>query len=478
MNSENPDLLHGSVFKTLIKLSVPILAAMFLETVYNLTDAVWVGQSGVLSLASVNLSSFALWIIFALACIVTTGTNALVAQKLGEAVSGARAEAEQEAVEIAQLSLMLVALVGFIEAFVCVTWGRDLLLLMAGNAENVGPAVDLGYSYLGFICLFAPVHCLNEGFSAILRAYGDTKTPLKVFTVGFLVNFVLDPLFIFGWGPIPALDVFGAALATNISFVIVCLYFMILFSSGRLAFVLPKTRPQRFNWQYVKGIVGIGFPPSIASVIFSLVYMIISPAVSHFGPEALAALGIGHRLESLNYTICTGFSMACITMVGQCVGAGLYGRAKETAWVGIKLALGVNVFVFSAFMLVPGYLVALFGNDPVMTKMAVSYLRILAVSQFFSGTCVILEGVFSGTGRTVPLMCASIPCSLARIPMIYIMVFTLGWGVSSIWWTASIMTIVRASIVIVMFLMGVWLPRDIYRRASVYWHHRSPAVSR
>lgn len=454
MNSSH-DFTRGSISRGFWILAIPMLGAMFLETLFNLVDAMWVGRSGTEALAAVNLSSFPIWMLFAIAGIVTTGANSLVAQKLGELRSKGLTD-DSQAQELASLSVGMAAVVGFIQTAAVVVWGRDIIGMMAGSHPDVACLADLGYSYLAFVFLFAPVICLNEAFAAILRAYGDTKTPMIVFSVGFFANLVLDPLFIFGWGPIPRMDVFGAALATNISFVVVLALYIWLLSRGKLAYRLPKKRIVRLDWQAMRRMVVIGFPPSIASVVFSLVYMAISPVVGSFGTEAIAALGIGHRVEGINYAVCYAVSLACVTMIGQNVGARRIDRAERTAWRGIIIAVSVNGLAALCFSLFPREIVSLFANDPVVLDIAQHYLQIMAISQVFSGAATVAEGVFAGAGKTWPPMCVSIPVNVLRIPAAYVGVFTFGVAITGIWWIITLLTIVRGAAIFWLFAAGKW----------------------
>ena len=437
------------------KLSIPILGSMILETLYNTVDSMWVGRSSVIDLASVNISSFSIWIMAALVAVVTVGANSIIANKVGEATK--RPQAADEAIYIAQWSIMLSAIIGLLEVAVVIIWGEDILRMTSGGGEDLEAVVQVGYAYLAIFTLATPFFCLCGSFSAILRAYGDTQTPLFVDTIGIILNAVLDPILIFGWNFIPSWGAVGAAVASDISILVMFLIYIHQLSQPNCKFIIPKTRPQRLKFVDIKEIISIGLPVSASYVIFSLVYMAVTPVIAHFGPAAVAALGVGHRMESFNYAICMGISVACITMVGQNIGAGLIQRAKEAVMVGVSWALGINVIVFLAFMFLPGYFAGLFGTDEDMIAHAISYLKIIAISQIFSGVCIVLEGAFAGGGRTTPPMCVSIPCSLARIPLCYWFIFKLDLGLWAVWWTFSLLTILRCCIVMLMFRMGLWV---------------------
>lgn len=457
MAGKELDLTRGNVTRMLLRLTVPLLGSTYLETLFSLVDAVWVGKCGTAALASVNLASFPIWIMFAVAAVVTTGVNSLVAQKLGEGTKDPKAR--EEGRQIASIGLMMAIIVGFAMTAVVVIWGRNLLSLMVGSNEAVAPIIDLSYSYLGFVFVFAPIHCLNEVITAILRAYGDTKTPLKVFAGGFVVNALLDPVFIFGWGPFPALGVVGAALATNVACISELIVLVYLLGRKRLAFEFPDVRPH-FRRDYVMRVLSIGSPSSFASIVFSLVYMAISPAVGHFGPEALAALGIGHRIEGLNYSLCFALSLASITVIGQNIGAGRIDRARQAAQSALGMAVVANIAVSLSFALCSEWYASWFLSDPAALSIAAGYLRVLAISQVFAGMAMIIEGVFAGAGNTLPPMLVSIPCSLLRIPAAYWVVLRAGCAVTGLWWVICIMTVMRGSVMFLLYKLDLWVPRD------------------
>lgn len=454
MTPRPADLTRGSVTRALFHLAVPLMGSMFLETAFNLVNAIWVGNTGTASLAAVNLSSFPIWMLFALSGIVTTGTNALVAQKLGTVRE--RPEALEEARNIGSQGIAAALCLGALQSVAVLLWGRQLMQAMAGANPEVAAVVDLGYAYLAFVFLFAPVHCANEAISSVLRAYGDTRTPMKVYSAGFALNFVLDPFLILGWGPFPRLDVLGAAIATNASFWLVLVIYVWLLARGRLVYRLPARRPERVDWTAVRRMVWIGMPPSMAAVTFCVVYMLLAPVVGHFGPEALAALGIGHRVEGVSYLVCYGFSLACVTVVGQNVGAGREDRAEQAAWSAVWMVAVFTTFVSVILWFAPGPLASLFTTDPIVQRDAVEYLRIIGLSQVFMGVAVVLDGAFAGAGRTMPPTLISVPAAILRIPAARLAAFPMGMGLAGVWWAISLLTIVRGVLAVLLFRLGFW----------------------
>ncbi len=424
---------------------------MLLETLFNLLNAFWVGKLGTLAFAAVNLASFTVWLLFALAAIITTGTNSVVAQRIG---AGDPVQARRAA----HVGILTSFCLGVVVAFPVLLFSDDLLAWMAGNTPEGREAVRIGTGYLCLIFLWAPIHCLNDTLSAIFRAAGDTRTPLRVYAVGFAVNFVLDPLLIFGPGPFPRLEVLGAALATNLSFTLVTILYVTRLKD--LPFQLGR-RPGEdlrkvFSRHWLYEILRIGIPPSIAFVTFCLVYMLIAPIVGAFGPAALAALGIGHRCESLSYLICHGLSLATITLVGQNIGAGEMERARRAAWVGVRIVMLASLGTTTLYLVGAPLWVSLFSSDPQVLAVGVPYLHIMAFAQLPMGVAMVLQGAFSGAGVTVPPTIVATTSALLRVPLARWLALTNGLGLNSIWWAIVGLTSVQSLVMAALFHAGLW----------------------
>ncbi|MGE0489128.1 MAG: MATE family efflux transporter [Vulcanimicrobiota bacterium] len=429
--------------RALNRLAAPLVLAMALETAFNLVDGLWVGRAGTDAFAALNLSSFFVWLLYALIGVVSTGTNALVAQELG-------AGRPEGAARVAQHGLRAGLVLGFLVGLPVAHYSRTIAGMLAGSNEAVRLAADLGAVYLGCIFLLAPVHCLNETIASVLRAYGDTRTPTKVYAVGFLLNFALDPLLIFGVGPFPRWGVLGAAVATNFSFLVVALIFLERLGRGRLAFNLPTGR-QSTDWRIYRKLIGIGLPPSVSNVVFCLVYMAVSPAVGGYGPQALAALGIGHRVLSLSYLLCYGYSLATITLVGHNAGAGQVERASQCTWEGVKMVLSRVGPVALCYLLFARSLASCFSTDPEVIAIASSYLRIISFSQVLLGVSMVIEGAFAGFGRTVPPTTVSILTTIARVPGVHLVGNWLKTSIRGLWWVFAVLTTLRGLGMLALF---------------------------
>ena len=259
------ELVKGNIRRGLVRLALPVIGAMLAGALLNLVDALWISHAGVIYLAVVNISSFAYWVLFAVAGIIATGANSLIAHRLGESVHDP--QAAQKAVHVAQISLILAALLGIVQLGLVYRSGYGVMAFMGGGSEEMLPIAQMAYAYLGIVALMAPLICINEVFSAIFRAYGDTRTPMIVGLIGFIFNLVLDPILIFGWCGFPRLDALGAAIATASSFVVVfAIYLYLVHWHAGSVFHLPRLYPPLQAWQATGRILAVGLPVSVASI--------------------------------------------------------------------------------------------------------------------------------------------------------------------------------------------------------------------
>ena len=225
----------------------------------------------------------------------------------------------------------------------------------------------------------------------------------------------------------------------------------------------------KFNWSRsfrphlstIGQIIKIGLPLATAGIIFSVVYLFMNRITASFGTEAMAALGIGNRCESLSYLGCVGFSVAVATLVGQNLGAGHPERAAKSAWYALAITGSITLGISIAFLTVPSLIAKAFIDDPKVQEIAASYLIILALSQSFMAAEIVLEGAFSGAGDTLPVMIVSILGSFARIPLAQFIAYGLHQGISGVWWAITLTSIVKGTILVYWFNRGKWKHKHV-----------------
>ncbi len=436
---------EGPILKSVWRLAWPAVTSMFFETFLSITDAFWVGKLGAPEMAAVTSSMFPIWTIFSMLTIIPIGVVAIISRAVG-------AGRTSEVGRTARQSLLFAIWIGIAFSILGFVIAPALFKLM-GTEEIV---TQLGVNYLRIFFVGVIFFFINDTFSGIFRAVGDAKAHLIGYSAAIIINVILDPLLIFGVGPFPRWGTSGASVATIIAAACGTIVFLRMIARGRLPYPIRFRFLEKLDFRLIGAIVRIGFPPAIAGITFSVVYIFINRIVADFGTISIAALMIGNRMESLSYLTCFGFSMAASTLVGQNLGAGNPSRAARSAWAALGISAAATFVISILFLAIPRQLSTFFINDEQVIIIAIDYLRILALSQMFMAAEIVLEGAFAGAGNTIPPMAVSIPGSVARLPLAYYLAFIVGMGINGIWWTLTITTWIKAIIIIYWFWRGRW----------------------
>jgi putative MATE family efflux protein len=421
-----------------LRLALPAVAMMACNFSFNLIDTIWVGRLvGPAALAAVSTAGFYVWVALNLAEMFEIGLTAVAARRHGEGSPEAAARAAAAAVVFALIAGIAVSVTGILLA-------DFMFRLMAVPAE----VATLGHDYLVTWLLGAPLVFGFFAIEATFRASGDTRTPFLMLAGSVVISIALDPLLIAGVGPFPRLGVEGAALASvmvrGVGFL---LGLAIALRRGLLGIRAP-------DWSAVPLIVRIGAPLSLAGVLLSLIYMWLTRFTAQFGTPALAALGIGHKMEGLGFIAISGFALAASALVGQNLGAGQEARAREAVRLTVGYCLVVTVSSAIAFLLIPARLVSLFTTDPLVIADGVLYLRVIAFAQIAQSFELILEGALAGAAYTFWPQVASTSLTALRIPLAAW--WSRGLGLLGIWLALSVTAIARGVAMVLFWKSGRW----------------------
>jgi putative MATE family efflux protein len=445
MNRKETIYTEGSILRAVWALGWPAVTSMFSETFLSITDAFWVGKLGAVEMAAVTSSMFPIWTVFSLLAVIPTGVAAIVSRAVGAREVG-------EVGRTVRQSLLFAVWLGVVLSVIGFALSPAMFRIMH-TEETVS---RLGINYLRIFFVGAIFFVINDTFGGIFRAAGDAKAHLIGSVASIVINFVLDPLLIFGIGPFVRWGTSGASVATTIAAGCGTVVYIVMLSRGRLRYPIRFGFWERLDIRLVSTIVRIGFPTAISGVIFSVVYIFINRIVAGFGTVAIAALMIGHRMESISFLSCFGISLASSTIVGQNLGAGKVPRAARSAWMATVIGVAITGLVSIMFLVIPRQLAAFFIQDEAVISVAIDYLRILALSQTTMAMDIILGGAFAGAGNTVPPMAVSIPGSLARLPLAYYLARVAGLGINGVWWTMTITVWIKALVLMYWFSLGRW----------------------
>ena len=439
------DLLNGPILPVLSKLALPIMATSLIQMAYNLIDMIWIGAIGSAAVASVGAAGMFMWLSNGLATLAKMGGQIKVAHALG-------ADAKKETAWYAQSSIQMGIVFALIFGILSVVFADPMIGFFKLNSADV--ILDAKY-YLMITCGFVIFSFMNQIFTGILTAMGNSKTSFIATTTGLILNIILDPLFIFGFGFIPAMGVFGAGLATIIAQFLVMMLFILAIRKDQVLFhevhILQKPHPL-----YVKEIFRIGLPSALQSMLFSTISMVIARLIAGWGDSAVAVQKVGSQIESISWMTAEGYAAALNSFVAQNYGAKNPHRVKEGYRLSMIVMLAWGIGCSLVLILCPQLIFQIFIHEQDVLPMGVDYLRILGFSQLFMCMEITTAGAFSGLGKTLPPSIVSITLTSARIPMA--MLFSTLWGLNGIWWAITISSIGKGTVLFTWFFVDMKKP--------------------
>ena len=308
-------LVREPLARTIRRVAIPAVIANLLMTVFHNVDTFWIGRYlGSDSLAAATSSVFWIWLVISIGEMVSIGVDAIAARRHGERRP---VEASRTVGEGVLFALLLGASIAVVSPFV--------LHSLFSTMDVHGPVAQQGMRYLGPYLLGMPLIFGFFAVDAAFRASGDTRTPLYILAWTTVFGLLLDPLLILGLGIIEPLGITGAALATLVPRGIGCIVGLVLLARrGLVQFKRPR-------FDVIARIARVGAPAAMTGVSFSAIYVVLTRTTTKFGTPALAALGLGFRVESVVYVVSVGFGVAVAAIVGQSIGAGDYPRAGFTS---------------------------------------------------------------------------------------------------------------------------------------------------
>lgn len=425
------DLTTGSIRKSIWAMAVPLIAASFVQMAYNLTDMIWLGRLGSESVAAVGVAGFFTWLCNSLSFIGKVGGEVTISQNLGgRKVSAARAFANQAAV----LSLML-SLVYAMFVFVAAPG----LVSFFHLEEHIA---DRSVEYLRIVSLGIFFTFNNNTFSGLFNGQGDSRTPLRIVAAGLGMNMVLDPLLIYGLGPVPAMGTAGAGIATTVSQAVVWLIFIWRVyvrrpALGRLRFwTMPRAA-------FIGRILRLGLPVSLQSALFAVFAMTLGSMAASFGHIGVAVQSIGAQIEAITWMTGAGFSTALASFAGQNYGARDFLRIRQGYRYTMKLAMMISGVATVAFLFFGRELFSVFVREEATLAAGRDYMMILAFSQLFVSLESVTAGAFNGCGRTTPPAVTGILLNALRLPMAWGLMRVPFLGLNGIWCAITVSSVLK-----------------------------------
>ena len=458
----------GRITPRLFALAWPLVLGNLLQTFYNLADLFWVGRLSGEAVAAVSLMFPLSWMFVSTAMGMTAATIALVSQHIG---AGSKRDADR----IVGQSALLAATVAILLAAIGLAVRRPLLSAIGAEGQVYVEAL----AYIEVIFLTLPLIFLFFAFRAALQGAGDTKTAMWLMVLSAGLNVVIDPIFILGWGPVPALGTRGAAVATFIARgAAVAAGLWILFRGGYgVRLRLADLRP---DWELQGRLVDIGTPATIDGWARSVAAVVMAGLVAQFSVAAIAAYGIGVRLMSVSWTVAGAVGQATATGVGQNLGAKTPDRAAEVVWKATAATMALLFAAAGVVVAFPAAAIGVFIDEPAVIEEGVGFLRIIAPSWAFFGGVMVIQGGFRGAGVTNVAMVLSVLSRwVFRLPVALVLAFgwaytlpggltvaALGWGVSGLWWAYVVGAVASFLVAVCWFRQGSWTGGVVTRAES------------
>jgi putative MATE family efflux protein len=438
--------LEGSIRRALVTLAVPIILANLLQTGYQLTDAFWVGRLGAGAVAAISVSFPVTFLVIALGSGLAMAGATMTAQYVGAGRQDMVNHVAAQTMLMVMITSVVFGALGFALA--------PALLHLLGVAPDVyqGALGFLRVSFVGIIFVF-----MYAMFQALMRGVGQTRTPLMIVAGTVLLNFLLDPLIIFGWGPIPAQGVMGAAYATLITQALAAGIGMVIFLRGQHGIAL-SWRGFKPDPVYLKRAFFLGLPGSVELSTRALGLMVMSFLVSSFGTLAIATYGVGSSILQVVTIPVMGVAMAVATLVGQNIGAGNMVRAERITWLGTVVSFATLTLLGAVAWLCAPWLVSFFiPNDPQVIAGGAHFVRIMCLAWGGMGIQLCIVSAFRASGNMLSAMIiAMVSQWMIQFPLAYVLAKHTTLDADGLWWSFPVTNVLVALVSLAWFARGSW----------------------
>jgi len=441
-------LLEGPIVSTLLRLAVPnVVVNVVLIAVTASVDAHFVGQLDPSALAGLSL-------VFPLLMLMQQVANSSMGGAVASAVARAIGSGRHEdASALVVHGLVIACGMAAVFASVLLVAGPTLYALMGGSGSTLAAAVE----YSNAIFAGALAYWILSTLTSVVRGTGQATVLAVVYIGAEILHVLLVPTLVFGIGPIPALGITGAGIATVASFTVSTLVLAWYLASGRTA-VAFSLRGVRSNWRAFREILRVGAPMSLQPLLNNLMLALLTGFVGSLGATALAGFGAAVRLEYVLYPLTFGLGAGLLAMVGTNIGAGQPARAARIAWTGAALAASVTGGIGLLGVMWPEAWVAFFSATPAIHLMAASYLCVAGVAYPFLGIGLTLSSAFQAAGRPLwPLLGIA-----SRVLVVgaggWVVIHTTDAGLVGLAFVTAAGLIVYGAILAIAFRAGAWRP--------------------
>jgi putative MATE family efflux protein len=417
--SSRHNLTDGPIAATLIKMTLPMILGMLMMFSFNLVDTFFISMLGTEALSAISFTFPVTFTLMSLAIGLSIGTSAVVAKYIGRGELEKAKQASTVTNYVAIILASALALLGYLL--------MDEIFLLMGAPHSMLPTIRLYMDiWMPTSVLLVAIICAN----AVLRANGDTRTPSILMAAAGLINAALDPIFIFGFGPIPAMGIQGAAIATLISWIAgVAFLFYYLAVRHELIYRGVPTGPV-FKSSALE-MLKIGVPASGANMMTPIAAGIMTAIVASYGETAVAAFGVGSRLESIACMVILALSSTLPPFVSQNLGAGKLDRIEDACRKSVRFVLGWQMLIYVVMALSASLIAWVFTRDSEVADIIRLYIWIMPLGYGMQGVIILCNSALNAIHK--PMI--ALYLSIARFFVFYVPLAWLGsmfWGLTGI----------------------------------------------
>lgn len=424
-------MLNGDIKQTLKSMTIPMIVGMIMLMTFSIVDTFFVSMLGTQQLAAISFTFPVTFTLISLNIGLGIGTSAIIAKYIG---SGDTQHAKSIATGALMLSALLVGILAIIGIF-----SIEFIFSLMGANETLMPFITAYMIpwYLGGVFLAVPM----VG-NSVLRAFGDTSTPSIIMAACGGLNAVLDPILIFGWGPIPAMGIQGAAVATAIAWGIGFVWILYLLAVKRQ---LIEPRLLSLNEFIIasRGVLKIGLPAAGANMLTPIAGGVMTAVVASYGAEAVAAWGVGNRLESIASIVVLALSMSLPPFISQNYGANKLSRIRTAYNIAAKFVMIWQLVVFVVLALSANFIANLFAQEASVVRDIALFLYIVPLAYGLQGIIILTNSSFNAMHK--PL--SALALSILRLFAFYVPIATLGsylYGLQGLFWGCVVANLVTS----------------------------------
>ena len=445
ITGKEEDFTTGSIRKAIFMLSIPMILEMLMESTFALVDMIFVSQVSTNAIATVVLTESVITLVYALAIGLSMAATAVVARRTGEKDMEGASKTAVQAILLGTIIATVIGVFGII-------YPKEILGLMGGEPD----LIEEGYRYTQIMIGGNITVVLLFLINAVFRGAGNASIAMWTLVLSNGINIILDPMFIFGFGPIPAYGVEGAAIATNIGRgVAVIGQLVVLFMGGSRIKVGLKDLV--FRGKIMWGLIKVSLGGIGQFIIGTSSWVILTRIISEFGSDVLAGYGISIRVMMFTMMPAWGMSNAAATLVGQNLGADQPDRAEKSVWTTAKYNAIFMVTISVIYLLFAKTIVGWFKGDIAVVEAGALSLQVIAAGYVFYAYGMVLTQSFNGAGNTkVPTVINFFCFWLFQIPVAYVAALILGWGPLGVYLAITLSETLIAAVSWYWFKKGKW----------------------